>query len=1476
MNLISKSFVVLFFLLAAFAGSLMAQDFPIKYTHTAPIVDGIEDDEWANHRYEFLGKKNLGTITSAYDLSGTFRFCWDDANLYLLVVVVDDELHTDNSADIWTDDGIEIYLDINNDKATSYGADDYQYCFRYNDAVIYETKHNKVEGVTMAQVAGSGGVVYEIKVPWSTLGGTNIANGAKLGFDIHLNDDDGGVRDGKMAWVAINDQSYLDPSKLGTVVLDGKGLLEQVDSPDFSNKRGFYEGSFYLTLTSTVDGGTIFYTMDGSDPRYSTTAVSGASPQTVSINPASATNRGGITPGVVVRAITKKEGYVTSKVKTHSFMFVESVKTQSNPGGIWPKPYVAGWGLYLPQSIDYNMDPDVVNNAAYSSLIDDALTQIPSISLVTDNKNFFDVTQGFYMNPIGQGSNWERPVSVELMNPDGSDGFQIDAGVRLRGGYSRYPSNAKHSFRLFFSSEYGEKRLKHRLFEREGTNEFAKLDLSTAQNYSWSKDGSSQNNFMKDMCFRDIQGKMGHHYTRSRYYHLYLNGVYWGLFHSQERPEANFAESYMGGDEDDYDVVKPERNLVETDDDLKIVATEGSLDAAERLWNKMIAGFTTNQSYYEVQGLNTDGSRNMAYERLLDIDNLIDYIQIAYYSGSYDAPISGWSVDPTRPNNYFSIYNRNNPDGFKWFVHDFEHTMNNKEDHGVAGGLEENWIVTRTLANFNNDLNFFNPVQIHLKLMKNPEYKIKFADHAFRNLTKGGYLSPDSVLAVFGKRKAQIDMAIIAESARWGDTKSTIPKTKADWVATINSLEKNYIPFRSQVVINLLKTAGMYPSINPPKFELGGVEPVGHTLSMTMGAGIKLQNSNGTTGTIWYTTDGSDPRVQGGGVNKTAIDGGDLTTVTINANTNLKARVLNGTTWSALHEKILNVSDPFADLRITEIHYNPLPNASVEGSQLEFIELKNVGNQTINLTGLAFTTGVQYTFEGKLLEPGKFVVLASNQVAFNAHYGFLPDGQYVGNLNNGGELVVLANSLGVELISLTYAETEPWPIGANGFGNSMVSGIHNPSGDPALPGYWKASSRLGGSPGQDDPEPLISPIIITEVLLHSDDPYRDAIELYNPSNAPVDISNWFLTDLIDLPQKWKIPAGTIVPANGYRVIFQGHYVNGELEFYNNEFGSAFGLSEYGDFVYLISADAAGNYTGYSTGLTLGASDRNVSFGRYVNSVGDVHFVAQNELTLGSDNSDPRVGPLVFNQIMYNPNVTDYEYLEIKNTSASTVNLYTTVNMNHTWKIGGVDFQFPPGISLEAGASLYLIQSDVLPAVFREKYKLATNIQIFNMVTKLSNSGESIKIWKAGDEYLDGGGLPVYTYILVEEVLYSDLAPWPVSADGLGAGLLRLNLAEYGNDPINWGENFPTAIDQPKRSGETVVYPNPSKGLFNVAMTDVITHGRYNVVNAQGQKVLEGVADGPEFVVDLGGAASGVYLLLITHDAGTQTIRLVVN
>jgi hypothetical protein len=158
-------------------------------------------------------------------------------------------------------------------------------------------------------------------------------------------------------------------------------------------------------------------------------------------------------------------------------------------------------------------------------------------------------------------------------------------------------------------------------------------------------------------------------------------------------------------------------------------------------------------------------------------------------------------------------------------------------------------------------------------------------------------------------------------------------------------------------------------------------------------------------------------------------------------------------------------------IRITEINYNPVGEGTVDGDEYEFIEIKNTGDKAIDLTSVAFTDGIEYAFDaGTMLEPGKFLVLASSATHFAARYGFTPAGVYTGKLNNAGEKIALRDlKTDTVFLAVEYSDQSPWPTAADGGGCSLVLVTNENPDDFANAAHWRASSQLNGSPGTDDP-----------------------------------------------------------------------------------------------------------------------------------------------------------------------------------------------------------------------------------------------------------------------------------------------------------------------------------------------------------------------------------------------------------------------
>ncbi|MBN2009822.1 CotH kinase family protein [candidate division KSB1 bacterium] len=830
--------------------------------------------------------------------------------------------------------------------------------------------------------------------------------------------------------------------------------------PLISVTHGFFAEPFDADIVTETAGAVIEYTLDGSDPRHSVTAINGVSHLKVTIDPSSTENRAR-TPAVILRAAAIQPGCNVSDVITKTYIFVESMKEQGNPGGDWPRSKING------QTFDYHVDRDVIRDPRYTDLIDDALLAIPSISIVTDMKYLVSPDSGIYVNAGEDGREWERPASIELINPDGTEGFQIDAGLRIRGGASRSGSNPKHAFRLFFRNEYGNGKLEYPLFGDEGVKSFDKIDLRTSQNYSWSFPGhQGEYNIMnRDVFSRDLQREMGQPYTRSRYYQLYLNGMYWGLFQTQERPEARFASSYFGGNVEDYDIVKT--------DGWRMAATDGNMDEYRLLWNYTQAGYAQNKNYFEIQGKNPDGSRNPEYKVLVDIDNLIDYMLIIFYTGNFDSPMTMWSGNKN-PNNLYCIFNRNGDRGFMFFAHDAEHSLRTTPgEHWETVGTYENRVnLGRISGDYRmvvSDFGNFHAQWLHFKLSDNAEYRLRFADHVYRHFFNHGVVTPEKATALFMSRAKEIEMAIIAESARWGDTYHNPPRTRDDdWLPAINDIVNNYFPVRTGIVLNQLKEEGLYPAIDAPVFKHGDIEILDEKQEIISNFMLTIANPN-TNGFILYTTNGTDPRLLGGYISINATNGKDRAEIKVSTSTVIKARVRHQDTWSALHEIKLIAHENLDDLGISELHYHPLDEDTIDDQEFEFIELHNFGTSSLDLSNVTFSEGINYTFPiGTLFGPGEFIVLASNATQFTNRYGFASFAEYQGHLDNAGEKVELQSGAGETLLSFTYDDHSPWPESTDGDGYSLVTTAASTAVNLSDPNNWCQSAHINGSPGADD------------------------------------------------------------------------------------------------------------------------------------------------------------------------------------------------------------------------------------------------------------------------------------------------------------------------------------------------------------------------------------------------------------------------
>ncbi|MHC4324189.1 MAG: lamin tail domain-containing protein, partial [Planctomycetota bacterium] len=615
-------------------------------------------------------------------------------------------------------------------------------------------------------------------------------------------------------------------------------FLGVVADTKFSHNRGFYDKPFSVTIATETEGATIYYTLDGSEP-YTVTAR-GFSSGTVYTGPIP------ISTTTCLRARAIKPGFKSTDEDTHTYIFIADVIRRSHQQ-VLSEGYPSTW--FQTYSADYGMDPEVYNDPDYANLMDHALFSIPTVSVVTNKDNLFSHdkdadTGGIYVytgHSITGGQDWERPASAELITRYGSEEFHVNCGIRLQGGESRRPNKCpKHSFSLRFRAEYGPTRLEFKLFDDWPVNSFDTIQLRGFFNNAWTHwapDQRQRTQYIRDQWMRDTLIDMGHIDAGQGFFvHLYLNGIYWGVYNLHERPVASHYAEYNGGDENNLDAINGGR------------ATDGSKSA----WNRM-RSIVAGRNWDEIQ-------------KVLDVDNFIDWTLLCLSAGNVDLKNNGnWRAAGGGP--------ENKP--WHFYSWDGEHVLENVGETG-----------TRPSSDPTGLYNYLDDIE---------EFRVRFGDRVHKHHFNGGALTAENNILRWINRTDELDLAVIAESARWGDYRRDVHRyssgpyylyTKNEfWIPERDRLINEYFPTRTNIAMNYFRTRGLYPRTDAPVFHInssykhGGLISKNNLLSMTAAAG-----------TILYSLDGSDPRLPGTSQEATTLipENADkrvlVPTSTINAN----------------------------------------------------------------------------------------------------------------------------------------------------------------------------------------------------------------------------------------------------------------------------------------------------------------------------------------------------------------------------------------------------------------------------------------------------------------------------------------------------------------------------------------------------------------------------------------------------------------
>ena len=541
-----------------------------------------------------------------------------------------------------------------------------------------------------------------------------------------------------------------------------------VADTSFSIDRGFYETAIEVQITTTTPEASIRYTIDGTPP--STTAgILYTGPIAVDET-------------TVIRAIAFRDNFQPTNIDTHTYVFPASVINQPRM-----RTAITQSGVFGPQMID-------------------SLMAVPTISIVTDNPTPF-------MNEDGPNFRTDTQTSIEMIHPDGTPGFQEDAGLSNFGG--RFTNFDKKSFRVVFQSEFGTSKLNYPLFDGFDYPNFQPTDEFDAINLrSGSHDMAQRGAYMSNRFTDDTMLEMGNIAPHGRFVHLYLNGIYWGQYHLRERWNADMASSYFGESKDDYEAVNAN-------------------NTGQQFYNGPFDGSNVDGEVYDGSGAEWDQTRSLVAgsEPFLNASNDIDVANVIDFMLLW---VMGDSESEFR-----ALGSPANGLPFQFFIKDADGFLRppNNSSHPVT---------------HNGPLN----VMSLMRNDNNPDYNILVADRIHKHYFNDGALTPARNIARLQTRVDEARLGFISEAARWGN----IYREPNSWEAFQTNLVNNHFPALTNNRITQFRNAGMYPQIDAPMLNQNGG-------SIPSGAGITMTTN---TTAVYYTADGSDPRLSGGAISPTA------------------------------------------------------------------------------------------------------------------------------------------------------------------------------------------------------------------------------------------------------------------------------------------------------------------------------------------------------------------------------------------------------------------------------------------------------------------------------------------------------------------------------------------------------------------------------------------------------------------------------
>ena len=1055
---------------------------------------------------------------------------------------------------------------------------------------------------------------------------------------------------------------------------------------------------------------------------------------------------------------------LTPALPSHSIRYTVNERTPTASSTLYTGPITVSSTTQL-------RAVSVAPNGKTSAVVSETYVELAS-SVLNASSNLPYLIVDTFGDGVDRSSFSDAFIAIIEPGEDGRTRLTDEFDLKTRGGiHVRGSSSAgfsKKQYRVEFWDEQNEDQ-KHKV-------------LGLPKEADWIFYGPNQFDrvLISNPLMFDLSNQIGRYATRTRYVEMYLNSSgtvgssdYVGVYaitevieQGDDRVDVETLTTGAGGVPVEGGFIwKNDRGSAYVDPERTTSAQRRYIDG----WIRDLERAAASRDFKDP---------DVGYERYADVDSFIDHNILNLLAMNVDAlRLSSF---------YYKSADGKLEAGPIW---DFDRSLDSTD------GRDNNprtWFGTGDSTRYFNDND--RVMSWWPDMFNDPDFVQRYIDRWFE--LRQDEFSLENINATIDAHAAEISEAAARDYRRWSRSRY------GDFQGEIDHL-KTWLRRRVEWIDSKW--------LDAPTFDVQNahVDP---------GTPVNLQSS---TGQVYYTLDGTDPRGEDGVVRPEArLANGPIF---VNGLTQITARVhkpnhggsngyvRSGDDWSAPTVAYYFNETPAdaSNFAITEVQYNPpTPSVSEEAAgfddndDFEFIELVNRGNDNIVLTGAKLqrvdvdgdSEGVDFDFSNSsisTLAPGERVVVVENREAFEARYGddVRIAGQWSGGLNNNRELLTLVAYDGSVIQQFSYNDNGLWPERADGKGSSLV--INDTTEDYNDPRSWRASVRWAGSPGAESEAAM--GVVVNEVLAHTDAPLSDSIELHNTTSQSIDMSGWFLSDSGEEPLKYQLPQGTVLDAGGYLVFDEADFNPTPNNPGNNDFALS---GSRGDEVWLVVPDENGAVRYYADTVEFPATLNGESVGRVPNGTGELAPMSQR--TLGSENSAPRVGPVVISELNYNPgepsffakafypemSPDDLEFVEIFNPLGFSIDLTE-------WRVrGGVDYNFDSGTQLHSGDTLLLLSFDPQKPenedrlkAFRTHYGLGESVPLVGgYAGQLNDSGESVRLQRPDDPPLDNPTL--IPRLLEDEVRYDDASPWPAAA-GSGQSLTRVAADAYGSTAASW-------------------------------------------------------------------------------------------